>query len=221
MNALDLRLYVVTDTVQCGRRGVPATVAAAVAGGATMVQLRDHDLDDEDFVALGREVREALDGTGVPLLVNDRVHLVGRIGADGAHVGQHDLPPAEVRELLGPDAIVGWSAAAPELLEAARHRHRDDRGVDYLGVGPVWASPTKSGHREPIGPEGVARVAAASPWPVVAIGGVTAERVPALHGTDAVGIAVVSAVCAAADPRAAAVRLRSAWVSAGEPGAAR
>lgn len=219
MTVLDLSLYVVTGTAQCGGRGVPATVAAAVAGGATMVQLRDHDLDDEDFVALGRQVRQVLSGTGVPLLVNDRVHLVERIGADGAHVGQHDMPPVQVRELLGPEAIIGWSAAAAELLDAARrgpddHATGGERALDYLGVGPVWASTTKSGHREPIGPGGIARVAAASPWPVVAIGGITAERVPELHDTGAAGIAVVSAVCAVHDQRAAAEHLRAVWEGA-------
>ena len=91
---VDLSLYLVTDTGLCGPRGVTTTVEAAVAGGATMVQLRDPGATDADFVALGLAVRQVLAGTGVPLIVDDRVHLVQDIGADGAHVGQRDMPPA-------------------------------------------------------------------------------------------------------------------------------
>ena len=206
---MDLSLYLVTDTELCGPRGVAATVEAAVAGGATMVQLRDPVATDADFVALGLAVRTVLADTGVPLIVDDRVHLVEDIGADGVHVGQRDMPPGQARQLLGPDAIIGLSVGTLEQVEAARAL--GEGGVDYLGVGPVWPTATKPDHDRPIGPEGVAAVAAASPWPVVAIGGISRDRAGALRHGGAAGVAVVSAVCAARDPAAAAVGLRAAW----------
>ncbi|WP_156253386.1 thiamine phosphate synthase [Pseudactinotalea terrae] len=207
--AVDLSLYVVTDTGLCGQRGVPATVAAAVAGGATMVQLRDPGATDADFVALGLAVREMLVGTGVPLIVDDRIHLVEAIGADGVHVGQRDMPPSQARQLLGQDAIVGLSVSTIEQVSAARGL--GDGVLDYLGAGPVWPTGTKPDHGAPIGPDGAAAVAAASAWPVVAIGGVTTERAGALRQTGVAGVAVVSAVCAAEDSAVAAASLRAAW----------
>lgn len=209
MSALDLSLYLVTDTRLCGERGVVATVRAAVAAGATVVQLRDHDADDDAFVALGREVRAALEGTGVPLLLDDRVHLVDAVGADGAHVGQADLPVPEARRLLGPNRYLGLSVGSPAHVRAAAAL--GGGLLDYLGAGPVWATATKPGHPEPIGVAGVRAVAAASPWPVVAIGGIDAARAAALRGTGAAGVAVVSAVCGQPDPAAAAAALRRAW----------
>lgn len=207
--SLDLSLYLITDTAQCGARGVPATVAAAVEGGASVVQLRNHEVSDEEFVSLGRAVRAALAGTGVPLIVDDRVHLVEEIGADGVHVGQFDMPPSRVREVLGPDAIVGHSASNRDQIRAAYAAGAHT--VDYVGAGPVWATSTKSVDRAPLGPEGIARLAQASPWPVVAIGGIVRDRLPALLSTGAAGVAVVSAVCAAPDPALAAAGLRATW----------
>ncbi|MFC7404039.1 thiamine phosphate synthase [Georgenia alba] len=206
---LDLSVYLVTDTGMCGARGVPATVEAAVAGGVSVVQLRDHDLTDEEFVALGRQVREVLAGTGVPLIVDDRVHLVEQIGADGAHVGQRDVPAADARSALGPDRLLGLSVSTPQQVRTAIDL---DPGVlDYLGVGPMWATATKPGHADPLGPDGVAEVTVVSPWPCVAIGGIDVARAPRLRGRGLAGIAVVSAICAASDPCAAAAELRRAW----------
>lgn len=212
--SIDLSLYLVTDTRLCGARGVPETVREAVAGGVTAVQLRDHDLDDHAVVALGKAVREELDslqragGPRVPLLVDDRVHLVAEIGADGAHVGQKDMPVPQAREVLGPQAILGLSVTNAQQLAAAQ-----DYGtaVDYLGIGPVWATATKPGHAEPIGPPGIGELAAASPWPCVAIGGIDAAGAIALRGTGVEGIAVVSALCGQPSPREAAAHLRKAW----------
>lgn len=211
---LDLSLYLVTDTGLCGQRGVPETVREAVAGGVSVVQLRDHALEDRDFVVLGQAVRAELDalhragGPRAPLIVDDRVHLVAEIGADGAHVGQADLPVPQAREILGPQAILGLSVTHAEQLAAARAH---GSAVDYLGLGPVWATATKPGHAAPIGPEGLAALAAASPWPTVAIGGIDVEGAVALRGTGVAGIAVVSAICGQQNPREAAVRLRQAW----------
>lgn len=209
MSSLDLSLYLVTDTRLCGERGVAETVRAAVTAGVSVVQLRDHDADDDAFVALGREVRAVLAGTGVPLLVDDRVHLVDAVGADGAHVGQSDLPVPEARRLLGPDRYLGLSVTSPAHVRAAAAL--GDGLLDYLGAGPVWATATKPGHAQPIGAAGVRAVAAASPWPVVAIGGIDAARAAVLRGTGAAGVAVVSAICGHPEPAAAAAAVRRAW----------
>nr|WP_275578490.1 thiamine phosphate synthase [Yimella sp. NH-Cas1] len=171
--------------------------------------MRDPGATDAHFVALGVAVREVLAGTGVPLIIDDRVHLVQDIGADGVHVGQRDMPPAQARQLLGPDAMVGLSVSTIEQVRTARGL--GDGVLDYLGVGPVWPTATKPDHGTPIGPGGVAAVAAASPWPVVAIGGITTKRTGMLRHSGAAGVAVVSTVCAAEEPAVAAASLRAAW----------
>jgi len=209
MSDLDLSLYLVTDTVFCGDFGVAATVAAAVAAGVTAVQLRDPDASDEDFVTLGRAVAAVLAGTGVPLIVNDRVHLAAAIGADGVHVGQGDLDPRSARELLGSDALLGLSVQTVEHVTAA---HALGPGViDYLGVGPVWPQATKPDAAEPAGLRRLREIVDVSPWPCVAIGGVDADRAPAVRATGAAGIAVVSAICGQPDVAVATRRLRQAW----------
>lgn len=212
---LDLSLYLVTDTAMCGATGVPATVAAAVTAGVTAVQLRDPLAPDGELVQLGRELVARLRGTGVPLLVNDRVHLVRPIGADGAHVGQNDLDVAEARRLLGPQALLGLSAQALEQVRAARAH--GPRVVDYLGVGPVWSQTTKPDAAAPGGLDRLRRIVAASPWPCVAIGGVTADRAAAARRAGAAGIAVVSAICGQPDTATATAALRRAWDAAAPP----
>jgi thiamine-phosphate pyrophosphorylase len=126
---LDLSLYLVTDTILCGQFGVAATVSAAVGAGVTLVQLRDIDAADDEFVALGREVKAILRGTGVPLIVNDRAHLVAAIGADGVHVGQSDLEIAQARALVGPTAYMGLSVQTLEHVMVARGHCRGDVGL--------------------------------------------------------------------------------------------
>ncbi|HEY6794228.1 MAG TPA: thiamine phosphate synthase [Kineosporiaceae bacterium] len=204
-----------TDTRLCGALGVPATVAAAVSGGVTVVQLRDPTCPDRDFVALGRELARQLAGTGVPLLVNDRVHLVAAIGADGAHVGQGDLPVAAARQVLPAAGWLGLSVQTEEHVAAARSAGAGL--VDYLGVGPVWPQTTKPDAAEPGGVRRVAAVVRASPWPCVAIGGIGPGRVAAVRAAGAAGIAVVSAVCGRPDPAAAARALRAEWDAAPPP----
>lgn len=206
---VDVTLYLVTDTAMCGELGVPATVRAAVAAGVTAVQLRDPMASDTELVALGRGVVAVLAGTGVPLLVNDRVDLVDAIGAHGAHVGQDDLDVAAARTLLGPGAHLGLSVQTVDQVERA---HRAGGGfIDYLGVGPVWPQFTKPDAAAAVGLNGLAEIVDVSPWPCVAIGGVDADRVADVRRHGAAGIAVVSAICGQPDPAAAARRLRQAW----------
>lgn len=209
---LDLSLYLITDTAMCAPRGIAGTVTDAVRAGVTAVQLRDPAAGDDEFVALGQLVKAVLRPTGVPLIVNDRVHLVEAIGAEGAHVGQDDLDPAEARRILGPTAYLGLSAQSVEHVEAAQQLGEDT--LDYLGVGPVWPTSSKHDASPPGGVERLREVSQVSPWPCVAIGGITAERAGALRSTGVAGIAVVSAICGQDDVGAATRALRDAWADA-------
>ena len=206
---LDLSLYLVTDTALCGQFGVAATVSAAVDAGVTVVQLRDEHATDDELVSLGRQILAVLDGTDVPLIVNDRVHLVDAIGAHGGHVGQSDLGIGQARALLGPTAYLGLSAQTVEHVAAARE-HADGT-VDYLGVGPVWGTATKLDAAAPRGLERLHQVTSASPWPCVAIGGINRQRLPQVRRAGAAGAAVVSAICGQPDVAAATRALRAAW----------
>jgi len=199
----------VTDTLMCGRLGVAATVSAAVGAGVTVVQLRDEDATDDELVRLGRQVMKAVEGTDVALIINDRVHLVEAIGAHGGHVGQSDLGIGEARALLGPAAYLGLSVQTVEHVATAREHAAET--VDYLGVGPVWGTSTKLDAAAPGGPERLRQVTSASPWPCVAIGGITVERVPQVRRAGAAGAAVVSAICGQPDVAAATRALRAAW----------
>lgn len=211
---LDLSVYLVTDTGQCGELGVPETVRRAVAGGVTAVQLRDPDAGDDELVAAGRELVALLRGTGVPLVVNDRADLVAAIGADGAHVGQGDLDPLEARRLVGPDALLGLSVQTLEHVATAAAGAAYAGPVDYLGVGPVWPTGSKADAAPAGGVDVLQAIVAASPWPCVAIGGVTLERVPVVRRAGAAGVAVISAVCGQPDVTAATRALRAAWEEA-------
>jgi len=213
VRACDLSLYLVTDTALCGEFGVRATVVAAVAAGVTVVQLRDPHCADDEFVALGRAVAGALRGTGVPLIVNDRVRLVESIGADGAHIGQGDLDPVTARTMLGPDALLGLSVQTLAHVRAAQQIGQDL--VDYLGVGPVWPQLTKPDAAAAAGLGRLREITTASPWPCVAIGGLDADRVPLARAHGAAGVAVVSAICGRPDVTAATRRIRLAWDLAG------
>ena len=204
----DPTLYLVTDTALAGARGVPAVVRAAVAGGVTAVQVRDKTASRRELYALTLAVREVLP-PGVALWVDDAVDVALLAGADGVHVGQDDLPAAEVRALLGPDRLLGLSVASGDDLTAALALPPGT--VDVVGIGPVWSTATKPDAAPALGPEGVAALAgkaAAGGLRSVAIGGITLDRAAAVTGVD--GICVVSAVCAAPDPAAAARALREA-----------
>lgn len=214
-----LRLYLVTDTLLCAPRTVAEVTAAAVAGGATCVQVRDKHAGGRDLLALLVAVAEAV-GDRVPVLVDDRVdvYLAAReqgAPVHGVHVGQSDLPAGLVRSIVGPDAVVGLSAATPEQFAVA---HALPPGtVDYLGVGAVHATGTKPDHPTPLGVDGFARLAGGSALPCVAIGGISAADAAPLRRAGAAGIAVVSALCTAPDPAAASRSLLGAWNSQ-EPG---
>ncbi|MFI7483489.1 thiamine phosphate synthase [Kocuria sp. M1R5S2] len=203
-----LLLHLVTDSALSAPRTVPEVVAAAVAGGATMVQVREKDAPARELVALLVAVAERV-GRLVPVLVDDRVDVYLAARAAGApvagvHVGQTDLPAGLAREVCGPGAVLGLSAATAEELDAAAALPPGT--VDYLGVGAVHATRTKPDHPPALGVAGFAAAASRAALPCLAIGGVRVEDAPALRAVGAAGLAVVSGICADPDPAAAAAR---------------
>jgi len=209
---LDLSVYLVTDTAQGGRVGVPAVAAAAaVAGGVTVVQVRDKQAGDRELLVLVRAVQAALTGTGVPVIVNDWVDVAVAARADGAHIGQGDLDPAAARALLGPDRLLGVSCSRGSEIAAVAALPVGT--VDYLGFGPVHPTGTKQ-TGPPLGVAATAALCALSPLASVAIGGLDELTAGAVIAGGVDGIAVVSAICRAADPASAARGLRAAVAAA-------
>lgn len=202
----DPSLYFVTDPHLCAARGVVATAAEAVAGGATAVQLRDPMAPIRDLFAAAVALVEELEGSAVPVIVNDRVDVALGAGAAGVHLGQSDLPALDARRIAGPGLLVGLSVTTP--AEAAAADDLPAGTVDYLGVGPIFATPTKADAAPPIGIEGLRQACAATGLPCVAIGGVGPDAATDIAAAGAAGVAVVSAIAASADPRRAAAELR-------------
>ncbi|MNH96907.1 Thiamine-phosphate synthase [compost metagenome] len=198
MKQFDLSLYLVLDPDLCRAIGMVETARLAVLGGATMVQLRDKQATTAEMIATGQQLKAALSGSGVSLIVNDDVEAALAIGADGIHVGQEDMNATEVRKRVGDRLILGLSVETEDLA-----RRVDPAVVDYVGVGPVFATGTKPDHKQPVGFEGLARIVAASPIPAVAIGGVKVQHVEEIFRAGAKGLAVVSAICGSPDPQAA------------------
>lgn len=198
-----LRLYAVTDRAWVGRQTLCQQVEAALQGGVTCVQLREKHLDRDAFLAEARQICALCRRYGVPFIVNDDLDVALACGADGVHVGQDDMPAAEVRRRAGRRLIVGVSAHTPEearLAEAA--------GADYLGAGAVFGSATKT-DASLLTPAGLQAVCAAVHIPVVAIGGVNARNILQLQGSGAAGAAVVSGIFGAPDITAACRELRA------------
>jgi thiamine-phosphate pyrophosphorylase len=195
---LDLVTYLITDRALCGSRGVTAVVQAAIAGGVSIVQLRDPEAKTGRLVDEARALLRLLRPAGIALIVNDRVDVALAADADGVHVGQLDMPVADARKLLGPDRILGLSISSLAELERAQLD-----GVDYLGVGPIFATQTKPDAAPPIGLAELAQIVARTRLPVAAIGGIHPANAAQTIEAGAVGVAVVSAICAASDPAGA------------------
>jgi thiamine-phosphate pyrophosphorylase len=167
-----------------------------------MVQLRHKHASTDERIALGRGLMEALRGTGASVIMNDDVAAAIEAGVDGLHIGQGDMTPSLARARIGSELILGLSVnteGAARLVDPAT--------IDYVGVGPVFATPTKPDHEKPLGFDGLAKVVAASPVPTVAIGGLKQEHVQRVFAAGADGVAVVSAICGTTDPRRAALEL--------------
>lgn len=178
---------------------------AAAQGGAWAVQLRDKRASDADMIALTRAIRARLHPLGVKLIVNDRLAVALAADADGLHIGQGDGDPVQARARLGVGKLLGLS------IETLAQCDRIPPGVDHIGAGPVRATATKPDHAAPIGFDGLAAIVARTGLPTFAIGGISLGDTKAVKATGAVGMAVVSAVTRAADPKAATQELVDEW----------
>ncbi|MCH7941626.1 MAG: thiamine phosphate synthase [Proteobacteria bacterium] len=202
--SFDLSLYLVIGPDHCAGRDMADVAEAAVRGGAGMVQLRDKASSTRIRIDDARRLAARLTPLGVPLLINDRVDVALAAGADGVHLGQSDMDPTDARRLLGDSAIIGVTVhSLDEALCVPLEQ------VDYVSIGGVFATASKNNPNPPIDVTGLAEIAVLFELPVVAIAGITRDNAAAVIAAGVGGIAVISAVCAAPDPRAAAADLRA------------
>lgn len=206
---VDLRLYALVDPDQAGGRDLAVLARMVAQGGATLVQLRDKHGDTRAMLARARAIKAVLAPLNVPLLINDRIDVALAAAADGAHVGQDDMPVEDARRLLGNNAIIGLSVKTAEEAEAAPLEL-----IDYVAIGGVFATSSKDNPSPPIGPEGLARIAGvlrrrAKEFPLCAIAGIDASNAEKVIAAGADGVAVISALSRKDDPRAAARQLRA------------
>lgn len=199
----DLSLYLVTDRPLAGDRPLEWIIEEAVKGGVTIVQLREKSCTDEEFIALAQRVKSVLAPYGVPLIINDNIAVALAVDAEGVHVGQSDMPYEEVRRLVGDDKIIGLSVENhQQVIEANR------LDVDYIGISPVFATPTKTDTFTPFGLEGARQAVAATQHPTVAIGGMNLHTIADVMHTGVDGVAVISAIIAADSPYEASKELK-------------
>lgn len=197
-----LLLYAVTDRAWTGRQTLYEQIESALQGGATMIQLREKNLSDEDFIREAVQVKALCSRYNVPLIINDRPVVALKSGADGVHVGIEDQPVEEIRRAAGKDFIIGATAKTVEQAQKAQ-----SAGADYLGVGAVFPSPTKKNAIR-ITAGQLREICASVSIPAVAIGGISKQNMPELMETGIHGVAVVSAVFSAGDIKAACKELR-------------
>jgi thiamine-phosphate diphosphorylase len=193
-----MSLYAVTDSKWLNGRTLPDVVEEAIAGGVTFIQLREKKLSREEFVSLAKEVKKVTDRYRVPFIINDDVEVAREVDADGVHVGQNDTSVEDARRVLGPDKIIGVSAHNVEEALAAQ-----EKGADYLGAGAAFITSTKL-DASALSRDTLRAICQAVSIPVVAIGGINADNILELKGTGIDGVAVVSAVFAAENVKAAA-----------------
>lgn len=213
MNSSQWRTYLVTQAPLSAGRPTPEIVREAIDGGVDIVQLREKGTDARSRYELGLELRELTAEADVDLIVNDRIDIARAIDADGVHLGQRDLPVTVARNQLGPDAVIGCSTST--VGEATR---AEADGADYLGVGAVYGTSSKdvTSGKDGIGLERIAAIADAVSIPVVGIGGITAENAGAVVEAGADGVAVISEITAAEEPKAATERLVDAVAGGGD-----
>ncbi len=191
-------IYLVTDTPACRGRSLATVVAAAARAGVSFVQLREKQADTRHFLDQAVTLLEILKPAGIPLIINDRVDIALAAGADGVHLGQSDMPYALARRILGPRAVIGLSVETWEDVKAAQ-----DLDVDYLGVSPIFPTPTKTDTKGAWGLAGLSKIKAWSRHPLAAIGAVNPANARDVIQAGADSLAVVSAICSADDPFAA------------------
>jgi thiamine-phosphate pyrophosphorylase len=202
-------LYLVTDRQLCGDKSLQEVVFSAVKGGVSYVQLREKGISTRFFMEEALEIKNILKPYKVPLIINDRVDVALACGAQGVHIGQEDMPYAVARKLLGPKAIIGLSVETWDDVEKSQ-----TLDVNYIGVSPVFATPTKTDTKGAWGLAGVARIKAFSRHPLVAIGGINESNIGDVVKAGAQCVAVVSAICASSNPAEASRRLHQMIKSA-------
>lgn len=206
---IDPRLYLIVDPAQCAHDDPAAVAAAAVQGGVTLIQYRDKQAGTRDLIEGLQRVQEAVRGSGVPVLVNDRVDVALAGGAQGVHLGQDDMPADIARRLLGANAVIGAT-----IHSVAEAESTPLEVVDYVGIGGVFPTDSKQQSNAPIGVVGFTELAARirrrrPDLALVAISGITATTAPQLMAAGANGIAVISAICGDREPQQAAIRMRA------------
>jgi thiamine-phosphate pyrophosphorylase len=209
---IDFSLYLVTDRGLARGRSTPAIVAAALRGGVTCVQLREKTCSTREFIEEASRLKALLKPSGVPLIINDRVDVALAVGANGVHLGQSDMPLATARSLVGKAMVIGITAESVEDAVAAQAG-----GADYLGVSPIFATPTKPDTAAPLGMPGLQAIRRAVSLPLVAIGGLNHRNAAQAIRAGADGVAVVSAIVAAEDPEQAARDLTREIAAARRP----
>jgi thiamine-phosphate pyrophosphorylase len=209
---IDYSLYLVTDRGLSRGRSTLEIIRAAVRGGVTCVQLREKTASTREFIEEALNVKAFLKSCGVPLIINDRVDVALAVGADGVHLGQNDMPLAAARSLAGDSMAIGISAESVRDAVAAQAG-----GADYLGVSPVFATPTKTDTAAPLGLAGLRAIRAAVRTPLVAIGGLHRGNAAETIRNGADGLAVVSAIVAADDPERAARAIKQQIDTARRP----
>ena len=200
----DLLLYAVTDRHWLNGRSLYDVVKASLDGGVTFVQLREKELDDESFLKEAKELQALCSEYHVPFVINDNVDIAMKINADGVHVGQSDMEAGDVRSKLGPDKIIGVSAATVEQAVIA-----EKRGADYLGVGAVFPTGSKDDAAD-VSHATLKEICKAVSIPVIAIGGISPKNIHELSGSGICGVAVISAIYSAQDIKKAAKELKAA-----------
>jgi thiamine-phosphate pyrophosphorylase len=206
LNPRDLRLYLCTDQVLSLGRPITEAVEAALAGGVTMVQLREKEVSSREFYEIALKIKAITQKHGIPLVINDRPDIALAVGAEGIHIGQSDLPLPVVRKLAGKALFIGVSAGTVEEALAAQRE-----GADYLGVGAVYPTGSKADAGDAIGLAGLLAVRQAVSIPVVGIGGIGPRNAGEVRKTGAAGIAVISAILSQPDITEAARALRRSW----------
>ena len=200
---IDYSLYLVTDRGLSGGRTTLDIVKAAVSGGVTCVQLREKDCSTLDFIEQALTIKEFLRARDVPLIINDRLDIALAVEADGVHLGQNDMPLDMAQKIAGGSMLIGISA---ESLQDAILAEKG--GADYVGVSPIYATPTKTDTAPPLGIEGLRKIKHTVNLPLVGIGGLNATNSAEVIRNGADGVAVVSAIVAAEDPEGAAANLK-------------
>ena len=202
-DSIDYSLYLVTDSGLSKGRSTLEIVKAGVAGGVTCVQLREKHCSTRKFITEALSIKKFLKQNNIPLIINDRIDVAQAMGADGVHLGQTDMPLKMAKAIVKDTMIIGISA---ESLEDAIRAEKD--GADYIGIRPIFATPTKTDTALPLGLKGLKQISEVVKLPKVAIGGLNQKNAGEVILNGADGIAVVSAIVSADDPRKAAEKMR-------------